>query len=59
MSIQISEISSETAKNDTVKTIQNASKSITELFNYINSNNPSITDICVKYKFEDIELKQI
>lgn len=57
MSIQIPELSSETAKRETVETIQKAKKSITEFFNYINEERPSIGEICRKYQFEDINLK--
>ena len=57
MSMKISEISSETAKKETVKTIQMAGKKITELFSYVNDKHPSIGEICRKYKFENINLK--
>ena len=57
MSMQISEISSETAKKETVNTIQMAKKRITELFNYVNDEHPSIGEICRKYRFEEINLK--
>lgn len=57
MSIQIPEISSETSKNDTVKSVQLAEKKLTEFFDYVNDNHPSIGEICRKYKFDEIDLK--
>lgn len=57
MSIQIQELSSETAKSETVESIQLADKKISEFFNYVNNENPSIGAICRKYKFEEINLK--
>lgn len=58
MSIQIPELSSETAKNETVESIQKAEKNISEFFNYVNDKRPSIGEICRKYKFDEINLKK-
>ena len=57
MSIQIQEISSETAKKETVESIQHAPKRISNFFNSVNDESPSIGEICRKFKFEEIELK--
>lgn len=57
MSIQIAEISSETAKNETVEKIQKANKGITSLFTFVNEERPTIGAICRKYGFEDIQLR--
>lgn len=58
MSIQIPELSSETAKNETVEAIQKAKKRITEFFDYVNDKRPSIADICREYNFDEINLKK-
>ena len=57
MSIKISEISSETAKKETVESIQNAEKKLTTFFDFVNDEYPSIGEICRKFKFDEIELK--
>lgn len=58
MSIQIQELSSETAKNETVESIQKSPKTISEFFDYVNDERPSIAMICRKYKFDEIVLKK-
>lgn len=55
--MQIAEISSETTANESVEKIQKANKSITELFSYVNNEEPTIGAITVKYDFENIQLR--
>lgn len=56
--MQIAELSTETTTNENVEKIQKANKKISEFFNYVNEENPSIGAISRKYNFENIQLKR-